>query len=335
MRKFDSYRRVMLSLTVVGMLAAACDDNDEIAVDPNAEFDVVLDVPSETNEDVTVTSSQGSITAKVHFTSTDKSMKRLYITENVGGQGEEIYEPKEDIDLKADGSIDLTGKNDEDFEFQFELPVPSGITAGTVVYKFWTTTGNGDFRDVNQRLAVGPATITLVYGSGTNEEADVKTYNDLTLAAPLGDGSSETFVSLLDGEIYRIDQGVEFVSYWDFGYVYLMGEDKHATLTSSYDYLTEVVNIPVVASTTKEELNKTYFATTTMSSEDFDAVDESDDLANLAVSNQSAQTVSFLEVGDVVAFQTQYGKKGLIRIDDIAPGNGSDDWMKIDIKVQP
>lgn len=325
----------MLSLTVVGMLAAACDDNDEIAVDPNAEFDVVLDVPSETNEDVTVTSSQGSITAKVHFTSTDKSMKRLYITENVGGQGEEIYEPKENIDLKADGSIDLTGKNDEDFEFQFELPVPSGITAGTVVYKFWTTTGNGDFRDVNQRLAVGPATITLVYGSGTNDAAEVKAYNDLTLAAPLGDGSSNTFVSLLDGEIYKINQGVEFVSYWDFGYVYLLGDDKHATLTSTYDYIADVVNIPVVASTTKEELNKTYFATTTMSSADFDAVDESNDLTNLAVSNQSAQTVSFLEVGDVVAFQTQYGKKGLIRIDAITPGNGSNGSIKIDIKVQP
>jgi hypothetical protein len=325
----------MLSLTVVGMLAAACDDNDEIAVDPDADYDVVLDVPAETNENVNVTSADGSISAKVHFTSADDNdMKRLYITKNVGGQGEEQFVTLEKVDTKPDGSIDLTGKNSNDFEFAFELPVPSAITAGTVVYKFWTTTGNGDFRDVNQRKAVGPATITLVYG-GANAAAEVNSFNDLTLAAPLGNGTSNTFVSLLDGKVYKISQGVEFVSYWDFGYVYLMGEDKHATLTSTYDYRTDVVNIPTVASTTKEELNMTYFATTGMTSAQFDAVKVTSDLATLEVSNASSQSVSFLEVGDVIAFQTQYGKKGVIRVDAISPGNGTDGSIKIDIKVQP
>ena len=334
MKRFNSYRRVLLSLTVVGMLATACDDNDEIAVDPDADFDVVLDVPAETNENVNVTAGQGSILAKVHFTSTDKSMKRLYITENVGGQGEEIFTPTEKVDTKADGSIDLTGKNDEDFEFQFELPVPSGITAGTVIYKFWTTTGNGDFRDVEQRKAVGPSTITLIYG-GANEAAEVKSYSNLKLAAPLADGTSNTFVSALDGKIYKISQGVEFVSYWDFGYVYLMGEDKHATLTSTAAYLTSVVNIPEKASTTADELNKAYFAETLLDAEAFNNVDASSDLAGPVVTTASSQSISFLEAGDVVAFMTQYGKKGLIHVDAVTGTNGSDGYIQIDIKVQP
>jgi hypothetical protein len=315
------------------MLATACDDNDEIAVDEDADFDVVLDAPAETNENVNVTSSQGSILAKVHFTSAAGDMKRLYITKNVGGQGEEPFVTLEKVDTKQDGSIDLTGKNDEDFEFQFELPVPSAITAGTVIYKFWTTTGNGDFRDVNQRKAVGPSTITLVYG-GANAAAKVDSYSNLKLSAPLGNGTSKTFVSLLDGKVYTISQGTEFVSYWDFGYVYLLGGEKGATLTSTNDYLKEVVDIPTLASTTKDELNKTYFVNTDMTAEQFTAVNVASDLAPLEVS-EASQTVSFLEIGSVVAFKTQYGKKGVIRVTDLEAGNGTEGYITIDIKVQP
>ncbi len=340
MRRFDSYRRVLLSLTVVGMLAAACDDNDEITADPNAEFDVVLDVPAETNENVQVTAGQEDILAKVHFTASDDRMKRLYITRNVGGAGEEIFVPQEAVDDKPDGSIDLARKTGTEFDFQFELPVPDGITQGTVVYKFWTTTGVGDFRDQTKRLAVGPGTITLVFG-GNNATAEVNTFNDITLSAPLGDGTSKTFVSLLEnkananGQVYTISQGIEYVSYWDFGYVYLMGEDKHATLTSTNEYRIDVVNIPTLTGVTKDELNKAYFAATDWTSVQFDAVKATTELNSVAVSSASPQTISFLEVGDVVAFQTQYGKKGLIRVDAITPGNGTNGSIKFDIKVQP
>jgi hypothetical protein len=342
MTKFNSYRRLMLSLTVVGALATACDDNDEIAVDPDAEYDVVLDVPDEQNENVNVTADQGDILAKIHFVSPEDKMKRLYITKNVGGAGEEIFTPEEQVDDKPDGSIDLANKSGKDFEFQFKLDVPSGITAGTVVYKFWTTTGVGDFRDQNKRAAVGPATITLVYGnSNTNPTAQVNTFNNITLAAPLNNGTSKTFVSVLEnkdnvnGQVYTISQGVEYVSYWDFGYVYLMGGDLHATFTSTYDYRTDVVDIASIAKTTKDELNKAYFATTTMTTAQFDAVTLTTELAALEVSSASPQTISFLEANDVIAFQTAYGKKGLIKIDAVSPGNGSTGSITFDIKVQP
>jgi hypothetical protein len=325
----------MLSLTVVGALATACDDNDEIAVDPDAKFDVELDVPAETNKDVQITQEmkdKGTILAKVHFVSSDDKMKRLYITRNVGGAGDEKFIPLEEVDDKPDGSIDVERKSGQEFDYQFELEVPDAITTGTVVYKFWTTTGVGDFRDDTKRRAFGPATITLRYG-GTNAAANVKTYSGLKLDAPLANGTSTTFVSLLDGKRYKISDGADFVSYWDFGYSFLMTNEAGATFTSPYSYNPDIVNIPTLTNVAKDELNKTYFATTDLTLTEFNAVKVESDLNSIEVS-EANQAVSFLEVGDVVAFKTKYNQKGLIYVRELTPGNGSAGNITIDVKVQ-
>ncbi|HEY5824038.1 MAG TPA: hypothetical protein VIT44_06730, partial [Cyclobacteriaceae bacterium] len=183
MKKLGRYG-IGLFLAAITLIGVSCDDNDEIKVNPAAEFDAILTVSeggtANPNEDVTVDANTTStIDAKVTFTSTTKDMARLYITQNVKGAGEKQFKPTESVDLKGDGAIDLTGKNSKNFDFQFALPVPAGIGTGTVVYKFWTTTGNGDFRDPAQRIAVGPGTITLKYGSATNPDAgtaDIKSY---------------------------------------------------------------------------------------------------------------------------------------------------------------
>src|SRR6478736_948661 len=200
MRKSGKYG-IGLFLAAATLIGISCDNNDEIAVvDPNKNFDAVLAVSEDgtaPNTDVTVdANTESTIDAKVSFTSTSKDMARLYITQNVKGAGEKQFKPVESIDLKGDGSVDLSKKNSKNFDFQFALPVPAGIGTGTVVYKFWTTTGNGDFRDPMQRLAVGPGTITLKYGSATNPDAgtaDVKSYTDMKLSAPTADGNSKTF----------------------------------------------------------------------------------------------------------------------------------------------
>jgi len=59
--------------------------------------------------------------------------------------------------LKADGSIDLDGSNQKEIDFTFDLPTPD-IDNGSIVYKFWTTTGKGDFRDATKRLGLGVGT---------------------------------------------------------------------------------------------------------------------------------------------------------------------------------
>jgi hypothetical protein len=334
-----AFKNFQLGLLFIAfLLVVGCDNNDEIKVDPTKDYDVELTVAQggATTPDAPVTvnaSTQSTVSAKVTFTSTDKSMKRLYITQNINGQGETIYKPTESVDLKADGAVDLTGKNANNFDYAFELPVPSGISTGTVVYKFWTTTGNGDPRDLTQRLAVGPGTITLNYG-GNNPAAGtakVKSFTDVKLAAPLADGSSSTFLSLLDGKVYKINQGEEYVTYWDFGYYYLTSGAK-ASLASTAGYNPLVVNIPDKAKTT-EELNKVYFASSAKTTAQFDAITTSADLDFIVAG--ANQSITDLTAGEVVEFVNQYGKKGLIKVLEVSGTDGSNGYIRIAVKVQP
>jgi hypothetical protein len=342
MRRITKYWTGLM-FAAAAVFAMSCDNNDEIKVDPNAEFDAILEA-NETgantpNADVIVTSGTGSeIKAKVTFKSSTKDMKRLYITQDIQGLGETPYKPTESVDLKGDGSIDLTGKNANDFEFQFELPVPANITTGTVVYKFWTTTGNGDFRDQTQKLAVGPGTITIKYGAATNPDegtAAAKSYSDVKLVAPLADGSSKTFVSLADGKTYDVNSGLEFVSLWDIGYLFSVTADA-ATLRPPYNYPTIAIDIPAKAGTTNDELNKTWFTKSTVTTADFDAVLTSADLDFVSVTKvDSNLKVVQLKADDVVEFVDNYGKKGLIKVLEVKPGNGADGYIRVAIKVQP
>ncbi len=311
----------------------SCDNNDEIQVDPNAQFDAILEVKEAgpANPDVTVNVNaitQSDIEAKVIFKSTT-SMKRLYITQNIKGQGETKFAPTENVDLKADGAVDLTGKNDKDFEFQFTLPIPSGLgTDGTVVYKFWVTSGNGDFRDVTQRLIGTPGTITLKFGTSTNPTAAVKTFANVKLFTPTADAKSLSFVSLLDGMVYKIEQGEEFITFWDFGYINLMDGGPALHATSSYP----VVAIPSLNDLT-ETKNVVYFRNSTKTTAQFDAITISSDLD--FITTPADTFVKSLVTGDVVEFVDQYGKKGMIKVLEAMEGNESNKYISIAIKVQP
>lgn len=319
---------------LIGLLGLmSCEDNEEILpTDPDAEYDVELELnEGGGDENATVNvdaNTQAEIKARVSFTSTNESMRRLYITQDVAGQGPEPFEISANADKKGDGSIDIKAENSNAIEYALDLPVPSGVD-GTVVYTLWTTTGRGDYRDQTQRLAVGVGTITLNYG-GANAAAEVKSYNAKLLAAPLADGSSETFISLLDGQVYRIDQGEEFVDLWDFGYYY--GASNNASLASTADYPSSIINIPEVANT-EDPLNNTFFAMSTTSSAEFDEVSVSGDLEFITQSN--SETITGLTAGDIIEFVDDYGNKGLIRVVQVKGTDGSDDYIEIDIKVQP
>lgn len=338
-----------LLLAAAAFFAVSCDDNDEIKVDPNAEFDAVLEVkeagPANPNADVIVdANAAATIKAKVAFTSTTKSMTRLYITQNIKGAGEVIYKPSENIDLKGDGAVDLTGKDDNAFEFQFTLPVPAGVGTGTVVYKFWTTDGNGDFRDMAKRLAVGPGTITLKYGTATNPSTStlgVKTYSDLKLSAPSADGTSQSFVSLLNGLIYTIKPNIsnptqeqfdEYISFWDFGYINKQSGGPTLHSTSTYPTVA-FSSFPAFSATTVVK-NKCYFRTSTKTVANFDAIGISSDLD--FITKPSEEFVSNLAANTIIEFVDQYNKKGMIKVLEAVPGNSPGvNFVRITVKVQP
>lgn len=321
------------------IFSTGCDDNDELIItDPDAEFDGVLEM-SEGGGSQSITipvdpATQLEVDVRVAFTSTNSNMRRLYITQEIAGQGAEAFELQGNVDNKADGSLDIPAASSNDIEYMLSLPVPD-LAEGTVVYQLWTTSGRGDFRDQTKRLVAGIGTITLTYG-GVNPAAEVNSFSAKLLAAPLADGSSNTFISLTDGTIFRIDQGEEFAAFWDFGYYFgasgpSEGEEASLASTSAYEEAFGFVDVDAIAGTT--ELNEAFFALSTRTSADFDAVTVAGDLNS--ITTPTNQQINNLEVGNIVEFVDNYGNKGLIRIVEIVEGFGSNASMTIDIKVQP
>ncbi|QSE96718.1 hypothetical protein [Fulvivirga lutea] len=325
------------------LIASGCSDDDEVVTDPTDEFDVTLEFSDATAsvndpliEDYASGDGQLTVKARLIITSNDRTIRRVYVTQNIAGTGDQPFNLRENglsnKATKPDGSIDAEASGDATVDYALNLPIPSGIgTNGSVVYKFWATNGKGDYRDPENSLAAGVGQIEITVGTGTNPNAPVKSYTTTILAAPLADGSSETFVSLLDGELYRVDQGEEYSAFWDFGYYY--GATLEASLAAAGNYPSSIIDVVTVANTTDAELNSCFFQMSSMTSAMFDAVDESRDLNSITQS--SNERINMLEVGDIVEFVDNYGKKGLIRVVDLTPGFGSDGQITIDIKVQP
>ncbi|MGM0375641.1 MAG: hypothetical protein ACQEQ0_02595 [Bacteroidota bacterium] len=350
MKKLNFFSLMVVAL-IMGLSFTSCEEDASLLATDEEEEENGEDNGEDTTPKIVVTEGEledsasttvyvsdleegaEEVDVTVEFSSEEGKMRRLYMTENVGGAGDEKYELDiEDLDKKGDGSVDLS-RDSEMYGFTFSIPFPvlSDISEGTVTYQVWATSGRGDYRDHEKRIVAGPGTITINYGGDNPETVDVEEYTKKLLAAPLGDGSSETFISLVDGELYRIDQGEEFAAYWDFGYYY--GNTHEASLASSHDYPSSIIDIPDVANTTLDELNHTYFFVTDLSVEDFDAVENASDLDY--ISQSSDETVTGLAENDIIEFVDNYGKKGLIKVSEIVPGAGSNDYIELDIKVQP
>ena len=331
---------LMIAALFMGLSFTSCEEDENIlAVDDDddtpAEWELTMAEGDEASSETVYVSDleDGATTAEVTvtFTSTEGKMRRLYMTQNVAGAGAEKFELEiEGIDKKGDGSLDLSKNEKSEFKYKIPFPVLSNMTAGTVEYTLWATSGIGDYRDMDKRIVVGPGTITVNYGGQNPETVAVKNYKAILLAPPTADKSSESFISLIDGQVYPIEDGEEYVAYWDFGYYY--GNTHKASLASTSDYPTSVMDIAAVANTT-EELNNCYFAKSDWTTDDFDSVVNASELNDIV--KPSEETVKDLLEGDVIEFVDNYGKKGLIKVLEIKPGFGSGDYIKLDIKVQP
>jgi hypothetical protein len=150
------------------------------------------------------------------------------------------------------------------------------------------------------------------------------------LAAPLNDGTSQTFISLVDGKVYKIKDGAEFAALWDFGYYHTNGEGASLASTSNYEASFPFVDVDGIAVTT--DLNNAFFALSSKTTADFDAVTTAGDLDFAA---PAVQKITGLETGDIIEFTDNYGKNGLIRVTEIKGKFNAGDYIKLDIKVQP
>jgi len=340
-------------LTAFFIASCESDGNDIFTIDPTLpgggdSFDgeiSVFDAGGDKRSTVISKSSFSGSEAnvKVSFKSDAATMRRLYITSNTDGQGEEPYTfvmSGFEVDSKKDGSIDLTSANGKEFDFQIPLPAPTSAT--NIVYKLWATTGRGDFRDVTKRNAIGDtetAVGTIIIGDGNVAVNGIKSLPNVKLAAPAGDGTSETFYSIFTAQAFPIkpsqsvtDNG-ELVEIWDIGYYY--GDTRKATLASVFGYNLPGVDIATVSGLSRDEFNVGYFKlSTAFNATDFDTVTISD-LDGLSVSTGDAQFLPGLKETDVIEYQDKYGKKGLIRVEQIMPGFApADDFIIISIKIQ-
>ncbi|WP_291862191.1 hypothetical protein [Marinilabilia sp.] len=326
---------LMIAALFMGFSFTSCEEDESILA--TEDEDVELNIAEGDQSAVTtiyvndLDAGATSANVTVNFTSADSKMRRLYMTQNIAGAGFEKYELDIDgLDVKGDGSIDLSSGEGYDFTFTIPFPVLSGMTEGTVEYQLWATSGRGDYRDVENSLVSGPGKVIVDYGGTNPATSPVKEFTAKILAAPLADGTSETFISLIDGELYEINQGEEFAAYWDFGYYY--GNTGQASLASTADYPSSIIDVETIANTTADQLNHTYFALTDLTSVDFADVTLDSDLNSISAS--TAETITNLSVGDVLEFVDNYGNKGLIEVVDIQGTNGIGDYIELDIKVQ-
>lgn len=320
------------------------DDEPVIATIVFNEADASSNIPSAAASGAVGTTVPGRIV----FTSDATTQRRMYITQNISGTGDMPFNSfaltSDDLDkvLNNDGSIDLDGATKKAIDFTFELPVPN-IDNGSIVYTFWTTKGKGDFRDITKRLALGAGTITVTVGTGADPAAAVRDFTGVKLFAPDVNGTTETFFSLLNETVYKINVGPEFRAFWDFGYYYGaagVSIDDNASFASTAQY-DESFGFPVDGlkpgadeeDADTETLNEAFFGVSSLDTAGFDGVVLSGDLNS--ISSSDVQKITNLSVGDVIEFVDNYGKNGLIKITNIQAGFGNDDFIEFDVKIQP
>ncbi|MEM6736416.1 MAG: hypothetical protein AAGC64_10000 [Bacteroidota bacterium] len=351
MKKFTQNLLMLITTTLLIFTSCGVKDNlEEIVVDltdPGIEdrFDARLNNNSMDSLNSTVFLSDiedDTINVLLSFTSSDDNMNRVYITRDIQGQGAEAIDASDEFGIKdkGDGSIDLSGDLRSEFNFEFAFP-SAGLSdlEGTIIYTFWATSKKGDFRDVSDDLLVGPAILTIDL-SGTNPAKILNEYTDMIkLEAPLADGSSETFVSTLDGQVYEINQGEEFASFWDFGFYYLMNTGVSLASTVAYPELfadpngdSDPVTVNQFLDIEATEVNDCFFQLAPDGT-DFDSFTTANDLT-FDISENDEQEINELEIGDVVYLLDQYGKKGVLKITDLFESFGSDGFVEFEMKVE-
>lgn len=345
MRKFSTIKPILFVLALsLGVLSCTTEDNEDLGIpEQGALFDAELFVAEGGNDSRMVTANVdaetgGFITSRVQFTTVTNPMRRLYITEEVNGAAAVPFVfTAQEVDSKRDGSLDLIGDNKNNFEFQIDLPAPA-MGGGTIVYTFWATTGSrsGDFRDITKRNAIEEAdgnvavgTITVV-GGGDNTGSSIREFTAVMLSAPLADGTSDTFISLFNNEVYKVSEGEEAALLWDFGYYY--GGTNKASFASTKDYPGGIIDVPMVSGVSEDDLNTAYFAKSTLDVAGFDAISSSEQLNSIV---QSAnQTITNMQIGDIIEIVDAYGNKGLIKILNIVGTFGANGRIEFEVKIQ-
>ena len=163
----------------------------------------------------------------------------------------------------------------------------------------------------------------------TTEDAPVNANPINTYSATLLGGQSNpnvgSFYDVNTNTVYQLSGANSNQA--DIDLIFAYGNTNHYYIASPDDADIAISHSNVASWTTR---NSTILMTTSISAADFDAM--TDDANFPTVSGSSK--VNMLQVGDVFAFQTVDGKKGLVKVTEILGSSGADRAIKIDVKIQ-
>jgi hypothetical protein len=226
--------------------------------------------------------------------------------------------------------------------FVLEIPVSVRTTSAAVtdVYYIWITNGAGDFVKPTKNTVLGPAIVTLKYGSG----ASTASYS--TGTASLGDqtatpGSllvtSGQIAALLTADYIDAPQSADIsLSALDgtgatktnnSGILWLISPSLRAGLGYAGCASCGAGGTSVAEPTSGTGANITYIATYSGSFDNATGADLT------ALSVGTATKAQITAVGNVFMFQTAKNKKGLIKVTALTATNGSPGTATVSIKV--
>ena len=309
MKRFLNY---YLSMTLIAslFLVTSCGEDAE---DDLIDAPVLEIVGTEEGEETAATVDAGEEVAFTVNVNAPGGFNTFIVNKTVGdGETEEIV-----------NEARTPGSTQEDFTYLFQY-TPTAAEAGQdIVFDFIAVDDNARERSITYTITV-------------NEQL-VNVFPAVLLYAPDAEGNTETFFSATTGETYssgEVTSTAEAVSpLIDFGYFY--GETMEATIASPANFPFEV------GQSGWNTRNDTQLRLTDMDQSAFNEANSSaviNAAFDEAESGSNPGQVSNLQVGSVIAFETdateELGpRRGLIYVEEIDPGFGNEDFIRILVKV--
>ncbi len=216
---------------------------------------------------------------------------------------------KQDVDLTGFPRTDIPNDTYEDSVILLASQNP-----GTYIYKFIITDTDGQTAEEN-------VTITV-------QQGNVETHN-VTLEVASSAGTTENNCATEDGTVFTYQQAEANISLQqscDFVYYYITD-----AVISAPDAVSSQINNGY---SQWEVFNATKFSENPVTI-DFDNIPANDDSQIVDVAqNLTASQATNLQVGDIYAFETVDGIKGVFRVDELAEGFTTDKLIVITIKGQ-
>jgi hypothetical protein len=229
---------------------------------------------------------------------TDENIESIKLEKN-GGQ----------IDLKEDNFTDKTSD-----AYTYSDTLARSNEAGSTLSMDLTVTDSKDNKETYS--------FDIYVKDPSSQEITLTTYSDIKVYGALGDGTNEDLFSVKTGQVYTYNElSTEDKGMIDFVYAY-------SDLKSFTDQLVSPADLPSDYHNGETLPNTTYMAKVTDIT--FSEVDGKDIVEN--ITSLSSKHIDIAE-GDVIAFGTENGHKGYLKLTEVNGGTGNaSDYIVFDVK---